>query len=87
MDEHMITGLDSIYMKDDEGRIVCEITFKRISDKIYNIDHTFVDDSLRGRGIAAKLAEAAVNEIIKRGGVPVATCSYAAQWLKEHGMG
>ena len=41
-------------MNDENGKMVAEITYS-VSDKIIIIDHTFVDPSLRGQGIASKL--------------------------------
>ena len=80
-----LTEQDHIYMEDEQGRIVAEITFPEILPGVYNIDHTFVDNSLRGQGIASKLVQAAVDEIRHRGGEVQATCSYAAKWLSERG--
>lgn len=48
------------------------------------INHTFVDDSLRGQGIASQLVQAAVNEIKKQHKQVKATCSYAVNWLTKH---
>lgn len=80
-----LTEQDRIYMEDAQGRIVAEITFPEILPGVYNIDHTFVDNSLRGQGIASKLVQAAVDEIRRRGGEVQATCSYAVKWLSERG--
>lgn len=51
---------------------------------IYTIDHTFVDPSLRGQGMADKLVRAALEQIRKNGGTPAATCTYAVSWLEKH---
>ena len=75
-----------IIQKDETGRIIAEITFPEASPGVFVIDHTFVDESLRGQGVASKLVQAAVEEIKKHGGRVEATCSYAAKWLKEHEM-
>lgn len=72
-----------IFMQNESGKILAEITFPETSDGVYTIDHTFVDESLRGQGVASKLVQAAVNEIEKRGGKVEATCSYAAKWLDK----
>ena len=79
------TERNRIYITNDEGTVTAEITFPESSPGIFVIDHTFVDSSLRGQGIASKLVQAAVNEIESRNGKITATCSYAAKWLKEHG--
>ena len=80
-----LTEQGRIYMEDEQGRIVAEITFPEILPGVYNINHTFVDNSLRGQGIASKLVQAAVDEIRRRGGEVQATCSYAVKWLSERG--
>ena len=74
-----------IFQTDKNGKTVAEITFAETAPGVYTIDHTFVDESLRGQGIAGKLVHAAVDEIEKRGGQVTATCSHAYRWLKEHG--
>ena len=74
-----------ISQKDENGRVVAEITFQETSLGIFVIDYTFVDESLRGQGVASMLVQAAVDEIKKRGGQVQATCSCAKKWLKEHG--
>ena len=81
----MIIEANRILEKNEAGEIVAEITFPETSPGIFVIDHTFVDKSLRGQGIASKLVQAAVNEIESRDGQVKATCTYAAKWLKEHG--
>ena len=73
-----------IFQEDEAGQVIAEITFPETTPGLFVIDHTFVDSSLRGQGIASKLVQAAVDEIKKRGGQVKATCSYAAKWLSEH---
>ena len=47
----------SIKRKDDNGKILAEITFPEIEPGVYNIDHTYVSDELRGEGIAGELVQ------------------------------
>ncbi|HEY9175495.1 MAG TPA: GNAT family N-acetyltransferase [Verrucomicrobiae bacterium] len=47
-------------------------------------DHTFVPDGLRGRGIAAKLARAALEEARQRGWRVIPRCSYVAAFINRH---
>lgn len=77
---------DRILMKNETEKIVAEITFPETSPGVFVINHTFVDESLRGQGMASKLVQFAVNEIKNRGGQVKATCSYAKKWLNEHGI-
>ena len=72
-----------IYAKDGTGKVIAEITFPN-DGNTYCIDHTFVDDSLRGQCIAGQLVKMAVEQIQKSGGKVIATCSYAAHWLENN---
>jgi predicted GNAT family acetyltransferase len=73
-----------IYSLDNNKKVVAEITFYKSENERFTIDHTYVDESLRGQGIAGKLVEMAVEEIEKRGGKVEATCSYAKKWIEKN---
>lgn len=75
---------ERIIIKNEENKIVGEIDFPLQADDNYVITHTFVDDSLRGQGMAGKLVQAAADYIEKQGKKTVATCSYAQVWAKRH---
>ena len=75
---------NKIYLKDTKDNVLAEIEFDEIEEGIYNIYHTFVDESLRGKGVASKLVEEAIKEIKKRNGKITATCSYAKAWIDKH---
>lgn len=77
-----------IFCTDDAGKCVAEITFPETEAGVCCIDHTFVDDSMRGMGIAGELVSRAVQQIQANGKQVTATCSYAAHWLeKQKGSG
>lgn len=78
-----ITEKDRIYATDASGRIIAEVTFP-LADGVATIDHTFVDPSLRGQGIAEKLVGMAVEKILADGNKADAACSYAVAWFKRH---
>ena len=59
-----------VYGLDGGGRLVAEITFPCTQPGIYTIDHTFVDPSLRGQGMADKLVRAALEQILKTAAPP-----------------
>lgn len=50
---------------EEEGRVIAEVTFPD-RDGAADIDHTFVDDTLRGQGVAGQLLQAAADN--PRGG-------------------
>lgn len=83
MNMELITEDARIYATDGEGKVIAEITFPA-EDGIATIDHTFVDASLRGQGVAGRLVQAAVDKIIADGHQIAATCSYAHTWLENH---
>ena len=74
---------ERIFALDEQGKLVAEVTFP-VSEGVADIDHTFVDQSLRGQGVAGQLLDAAVRQIRREGLRAKATCSYAAKWFKEH---
>jgi predicted GNAT family acetyltransferase len=78
-----ITEQARIYLPDASGKSIASITFPS-KDGTATIDRTFVDESLRGQGVAAKLVQAAVDKIQADGNNIAATCPYAAAWLKKH---
>lgn len=80
---NFITESNRIYANDESGKVIAEITFPA-KDGVATIDHTFVDESLRGQGVAEKLMEAAVAKISTDGKKIAATCSYAVAWLGKH---
>ncbi len=67
-----------------EGEEMAEVTFPETAPGVFTINHTYVDDRLRGRGIASELVRRAVEEIERQGGRVEATCSYALLWLARN---
>ena len=74
-----------IYAKSKDGKVVAEIDFEKVDENTYNIYHTFVDEFLRGQGIANELVTRAYKEITEvRKAKVTATCSYASKWLEKN---
>ena len=78
------TEPNRIWLPDEKGSMLAEVLFPSEGANIVNITHTFVDDSLRGRGIAGKLMEAAAAELRRQGKKTKLTCPYAVQWFPRH---
>lgn len=78
-----ITEPNRIYANDSAGNMIAEVTFPTIKG-ISIIDHTFVDPSLRGQGIASELVKMAADKILKDGNKIGATCPYAVTWFQRH---
>ena len=67
----------------ENNKVLGEITYIEKDKGIFDINHTFVDESLRGKGIGKKLVELAIKEIEKRNGKVVATCPFAKKIIEE----
>ncbi|MBE6845807.1 MAG: N-acetyltransferase, partial [Ruminococcus sp.] len=70
----------------ENGREVAEITFPEIEKGVFDINHTFVDESMQGRGLAAQLVRRAINEINLLGGEIKTSCSYARKYIEKNGL-
>ena len=73
-----------IYATNIDNETIAEVTFYEIENGVYNIDHTFVDDSLRGQGIGSRLVKEAVDTIKEKGAKVEATCPFASKWMEEN---
>ncbi len=73
-----------IYAADKNGKVIAEILFPDEGQDAVRIERTYVDESLRGLGIAAKLMESAAASAKRRGKKIVPVCSYAVSWLSKH---
>ena len=54
-----------IYMDNEQGITIAEVTFPNIKEQVVNLNHTYVDDSLRGQGVAGKLLVEAAKQLRK----------------------
>ncbi len=78
-----IVESERIYVNDSSGNLVAEVTFPT-KNGVSKINHTFVDNSLRGQGIAGELVRRAADKILADGNKIVATCPYAVVWFQRH---
>ncbi len=72
-----------IFSLDESGRLLAEVTFPQ-REGVAEIDHTFVDPSLRGQGVAGQLLKAAADTLRAEGRKARPTCSYAVRWFETH---
>ncbi|MFU0828198.1 MAG: N-acetyltransferase domain-containing protein [Lachnoclostridium sp.] len=73
-----------IYLENEDGKVIAEVTFPAVSDSVVNINHTFVDESLRGQGIAGKLMEEVAKWLKAENKKAVLGCSYAVMWFGKN---
>lgn len=77
-------GTGKFYIGESETDFIAQITFKDGGNNVIVIDHTFVDPSLRGQGVAGKLMEKVVEMARKEDLKCVPVCSYAVVAFKRH---
>ena len=73
-----------IYAVNKKGEVVAEVIFPAVGEGVVEILQTWVDDSLRGQGVAALLMEACYEALKADGRKTVLLCSYAVKWYGEH---
>lgn len=72
-------GNNVFYIGESENNRIAEITYVYINPQAINVNHTFVDPSLRGEGVARKLMDKVV-EYAKENNLKIKpTCSYAVK--------
>lgn len=78
--EHQVEHRDGpsggLFYIERNGARIAELTYQRLGESRILIDHTEVDPSLRGQGVARQLLDAAVAWARASGTRISATCSY-----------
>lgn len=74
---------ERIYAVDNDV-LLAEINFPHRDANRVNITHVFVDQSLRGKGVASHLMELAYSFLKGKGLKIIAKCPYAIEWFKKH---
>lgn len=84
MTEEIKSGKNSFYIGEDPANPEAEITF--IPDGgILTVDHTFVSENLRGRGIALKLVNKVAEYARTEDKKIIPLCSYARKVMTGSG--
>lgn len=71
-----IKGENRFYKENENGKLIAEITYKPIDEETIDADRTFVDESLRGKGVAEQLVDRLVEEMKVEGKKIHPSCSY-----------
>jgi predicted GNAT family acetyltransferase len=75
---------NQIALYHSDHNLLAEVTFPAVDKNTVNINHTFVDASLRGQGVAGQLMEAVAKQLRSENKKAVLTCSYAVKWFEQH---
>ena len=74
-----------IYSENEKGELMAEATYIVMPNGEIDIDHTYVNPSLRGQGVADKMM-VVVTEYLRECDIKAsASCSYAVSWFKKNG--
>ena len=76
-------GRGGFIVRGESGGRVAELTYTAAGESGFIIDHTHVDDALRGQDIGEKLLAAAVEHARENGLKIHATCAFALRKLRE----
>ncbi|MBP3870571.1 MAG: TIGR00730 family Rossman fold protein [Faecalicoccus sp.] len=74
---------DRIWVSGKNGEVLAEVTFPYV-DGVRVVKHTFVDESLRGKGVATRLMHELVKVLRENDEEARLECSFAIQWFKKH---
>ena len=82
--KHEDDGKRGAHFMTEGAERVAEMTYVRAGERRIIIDHTFVDESLRGQDVGHKLLDATVEFARIEGYKVLATCAFAKAQLERH---
>lgn len=75
---------ERLFLENDSGRETAHVEFPKDENCVYQITHTFVDDSLRGHGVASDMMKLIAEEMRKRKSKAHPVCSFAQQFFEKN---
>jgi predicted GNAT family acetyltransferase len=69
---------------DENQKEVAKVTFPSIGGNMVDVDHTVVDESLKGQGVAGKLMEEVAKDMKETNRKAKLSCSYAVAYFARH---
>lgn len=79
---NFIDSSDRIIVYEKEKQIG-ELSFSPVDSETISLDHTFVDPSLQGQGIASRLVQHAADLFRSQNKKVIPLCSYAKIWFSK----
>ncbi len=74
----LIEDKNRFYVNDEEGYLLAEVTWIE-KNGMYYVDHTYVNESLRGQGIAGKLVDVIVDKAKQDDVKIIPVCPYVVR--------
>ena len=75
---------NEIVVYDANQKEVAKVTFPSIVEHEVDVNHTVVDDSLKGQGVAGMLMEEVAKDMKETNRKAKLTCSYAVAYFARH---
>ncbi len=75
---------NEIVVYNENNKEVAKVTFPSIGDNLVDVDHTVVDDSLKGQGVAGMLMEEVAKDMKETNRKAKLSCSYAISYFARH---
>ncbi|MBP1133589.1 putative GNAT family acetyltransferase [Serratia sp. PL17] len=77
MDFEILADEKRFYINDPQGKMIAEISFVPSGDKLTIIDHTWVDEVLKGQGVSKKLVALVVAKMRAENRKIIPLCPFA----------
>ncbi|MGO3441526.1 MAG: GNAT family N-acetyltransferase [Serratia liquefaciens] len=77
MDLKFLEDEKRFYINDQQGKMIAEISFVSSGDKLTIIDHTWVDEVLKGQGVGKKLVALVVAKMRAENRKIIPLCPFA----------
>ena len=72
------------WMEDESGKQIALLEFPEVAPGIVRFQHTEVDPSLQGQGIAGKITRFTADKLREDGRKAELSCSYSIRWFAKH---
>lgn len=78
-------GHNKFYINDEQGKQIAEIVFVPTGENLAIIEHTDVDESLKGQGIGKQLVAKVVEKMRREKRKIIPLCPFAKHEFNKHG--
>ena len=72
------------WLEDENGKQIALLDHPEVRPGVVNLNHTEVDPSLGGRGIAGKMTQNVADRLREEGRKAELSCSYSIRWFSKH---
>lgn len=77
MDINILEGENRFYVNDADGNMLAEIAYVPTGERLAIIDHTYVDERLKGQGVGKKLVLKVVEMMREKHRKIIPLCPFA----------